>query len=174
MSPHQILAIAVRVFAIWLTVRLVMIIPYEYAQVTAYYMQTADQVGAGLSRAYYGIAALLVIALLFVLWRFPLTIAKKLMTSSVSEVQESRSPDLWLAMGCALIGLWLLTARVPSLLFDVMQYGDGFIERLPYPGIMLTRYVVEIAIGVWLVFGAKGFRKLFWSARNAGHITPDK
>ena len=28
--------------------------------------------------------------------------------------------------------------------------------------------LLELAIAIWLIFGGKGFRKLFWWAQNAG------
>ena len=174
MSPQQVLALGVRLFAIWLVVRLIMFVPFQFAQVSAYYSQTYGQAGASGAQVYYGIAALLVLVVFFVLWRFPLTVASRIMPGSVQETDEPRSPDLWLAMGCALIGLWLLSTSIPTLFVHLMQYLEALAGRLPYPRVMLTQNIVEVAIGVWLVFGARGFRRLFWWVRNAGRTQPEK
>jgi len=166
MSPHQIIAVAVRLFAVWLAVRLVIATPVYYAQVSA-------QTGTNSSLLVYVVIAL-PIALLFLLWRFPLTIAGKLLTSTKHEPENSASPDLWLAMGCALIGLWLLASILPWLTQDLMLYRDGFISSGPELRIKLAKYLAEVAISLWLIFGARGFRKLFWWAQNAGHSQPEK
>lgn len=165
MSPNQVVAVAVRLLAIWLAVHFVFAIPVYYTQVSA-------QTGPGVSFTFYTGIAVLAILLLFVMWRFPMTIAGKLLTPTAREPASSASPDLWLAMGCALIGLWLLASILPWLVQDLMLYRDGFISGDPELKIKLAKYLPEIAISLWLIFGAKGFRKLFWWARNASHGQP--
>ncbi|MDX1499503.1 MAG: hypothetical protein R3176_06380 [Woeseiaceae bacterium] len=174
MSPHQILAVGVRLFAIWLAVQLVLTLPFQLAWVATYLEQAYGSSSIGISRLFYGVTALLFIVLLIVLWRFPLTVAQRILPGSGEAIEDSGAPDLWLALGCALIGLWLLAVRVPAVVFGLVQYGEGFVDRLPYPGIMLAQHVAEILIGLWLALGAKGFRKLFWWLRNAGHIHVDQ
>jgi hypothetical protein len=111
--------------------------------------------------------AMLALGIVYVLWRFPLTIAGKLLTPSAQEPVESASPDLWLAMGCSIIGLWLMTSHLPTLV-TMLVFGGinewGVSVWLPN--------LTGLALGLWLVFGARGFRKLFWWARHAGHSQP--
>jgi hypothetical protein len=121
----------------------------------------------------YGFAVtLVVLAALLVgaLWLFPGTIARKLLSPDNAKPETSASPDLWLAMGCALLGLWLLTSALPTLIFDAyaLVHLDPGGDRGNIPQ-SVVYYVVEVAIALWLVFGAKGFRRLFWWARNAGY-----
>jgi hypothetical protein len=110
-----------------------------------------------------------VVALL-ILWFFPRTIAGALLDSKRPLVAESASPDIWLAVGCALIGLWLIIPAASSLLYNLSilylaQRTPGLdVSDLRYYWIY---YVIEIAFGVWLLLGARGARRLFWWARRA-------
>jgi hypothetical protein len=89
----------------------------------------------------------------------------------------SPSPDLWLAMGCALIGLWVLTSAVPALVRDavIVYSARGLAEDTTPVQHWMLFYCLQIAIALWLIFGAKGFRGIFWRARYAGlqQTTPD-
>lgn len=160
MSPHQAVAVAVRIFAAWLGVTVLRNLA-SFA-----FLKQSEMPGYGFSVTVIVLAALLVAAL----WLFPGTIARKLLSPDNAQLEQSGSPNLWLAMGCALLGLWLLTSALPTLIFDTyalvrLSYGD---DRGNIPQSVMY-YVVEVAIGLWLVFGAKGFRRLFWWARNAGY-----
>jgi hypothetical protein len=110
-----------------------------------------------------------VVALL-ILWFFPRTIAGALLDSKRPLVAESASPDIWFAVGCALIGLWLIIPAASSLLYNLSilylaQRTPGLdVSDLRYYWIY---YVIEIAFGVWLLLGARGARRLFWWARRA-------
>lgn len=160
MSPYQAVAVAVRIFAAWLGITVLR----DLASFA--FVRQSDRPGYGFAVALLGITTLFVAAL----WAFPGTIARKLLSQDNAKPQSSASPDLWLAMGCALLGLWLLTSALPTLIFDTyallrLNPGD---DRGNIPQ-SVVYYVVEVAIGLWLIFGAKGFRRLFWWARNAGY-----
>ena len=167
MSPTQIVAVAVRLFAVLLAVSFVSSIPMYYAQATS-------QIGSNTPLPVYFVVALLVVALLYVLWRFPMTIARKLLTAPAQESKESATPDLWLSMGCALMGLWLLVQFVPLLARDLMVIGEGYSSDGAILKVRLATDLPGVIIGLWLIFGAKGFRKLFWWARNAGRSQSDR
>jgi hypothetical protein len=160
MSPHQAVAVAVRIFAAWLGITVLR----DLASFA--FLKQSDMPGYGFAVAVVAMAALLVAAL----WFFPGTIARKLLSPANAKPEPSTSSDLWLAMGCALLGLWLLTSAIPTLIFNTyallrLNPGD---DRGNVPQ-SVVYYVVEVAIGLWLVFGGKGFRRLFWWARNAGY-----
>jgi hypothetical protein len=161
MSPHQAVAVAVRLFSAWLGT-------YVLRTVPAFYFEShRDTPGLLYALLFFVLTGILVLAL----WFFPMTIAGKLLTSRPAEAAAAASPDLWLAMGCALIGLWMLTSSVPAVVRDayainfLSSEGGDTSEVKQY----LTYQVVQVAIGLWLVFGAKGFRRLFWWARTAGY-----
>jgi hypothetical protein len=111
---------------------------------------------------------ILAFGLLYLLWRFPLTVANKLLDSSAREPVEPASPDLWLALGCSLIGLWLLSSYVLSLIQTLTMLWN--ISEYDYPVFIfnLAYDLTAVALGLWLVLGARGFRKVFWWARYAG------
>ena len=160
MSPHQAVAVAVRIFAAWLGISVLR----DLASFA--FLKQTDMPGLGFAVTVVALAALLVGAL----WLFPATIAGKLLSQDNAKPAASASPDLWLAMGCALLGLWLLTSALPTLIFDTyalvhLNPGD---DRGNIPQ-SVVYYVLEVAIALWLVFGARGFRRLFWWARNAGY-----
>jgi hypothetical protein len=160
MSPHQAVAVALRLFAVWLGI-------YAFRTVVSYaYVRESAVPGFGAEVAFLALTVLLVIAL----WFFPRSIAGKLLSPDNAKAEASATPDLWLAMGCALLGLWMLTSALPSLVFDTyaLVYIDTTSDDTNLKRSVLY-YVVEIAIALWLVFGAKGFRKLFWWAQHAGY-----
>lgn len=77
---------------------------------------------------------------------------------------------LWLAMGRALIGLWILTYALPALIRDTFVLPSA--ESLYSDASALKSWVLynllQVAISLWLIFGGAGFRRLFWWARGAG------
>src|SRR5438132_13654298 len=55
------------------------------------------------------------------LWFFPLVVARNLLRSE--ERPPPASSDVWLAMGCAVIGLWLLFTSLLAPVIDDFVYG---------------------------------------------------
>ena len=161
MSPHQAVAVAVRLFAAWLGIYVLRTLP-------SYYFASHRETG-GLAFALFLLAVTVV--LVFVLWVFPQTIARRLLASQAEPPAAPASPDLWLATGCALIGLWVLTSSLPSavretfIISSLSETEGDTTEVKQY----LVYHVVEVAIALWLIFGARGFRKIFWWARTAGY-----
>jgi hypothetical protein len=166
MSPHQAIAVAVRLFAVWLA---------------AYALRTASAIIFGGGATIYsrpidsrglivaGIIGILTLLAAIFLWFFPLTTAKKLLSPPVTAA-PAEAPDTWLAMGCTLIGLWLLASAIPSIVRDALYLYSSFPEHddlVQFKRWLAYRFV-EVIIALWLVFGSKGFVKLFWWVRNAG------
>jgi hypothetical protein len=160
MSPHQAVAVALRLFAVWLGI-------YAFRTVVSFaYVRESAVPGFGAAVAFLALTVLLVIAL----WFFPRSIAGKLLSPDNAKPEAPANPDLWLAMGCALLGLWMLTSALPSLVLVTyaLLYIDATSDDTSLKRSVLY-YVVEIAIALWLIFGAKGFRKMFWWAQHAGY-----
>jgi len=160
-TPHQIIAVAARLFAIWLVI-------YFLPGVLGFYAQWVKY--SATSKLLPGIVVTVVTAgIVIILWRFPQTIARSLIGASRAEPAGPISADTWLAMGCAVIGVWLLASCLPSLVRDLLilqSAGTGdetsqVKQYLFYDG-------VRIVIALWLLFGAGGLRKVFWWAQNAG------
>jgi hypothetical protein len=160
MSPHQAVAVGLRLFAVWLGI-------YGFRTVVSFaYVRDSAVPGFGAAVAFLALTVLLVIAL----WFFPRSIAGKLLSSDTAKSETSATPDLWLAMGCALLGLWMLTSALPSLLLDTyaLLYMDTTSDDTNLERSVLY-CAVEVSIALCLVFGAKGFRKMFWWAQHAGY-----
>ena len=166
MSPQQIVAVGVRLFAVWLLIDLVFSLP-------VYFSATAME-GEGQSMwPYYVGSSILMLVAIIVLWRFPLTIAGKLMSRDNKETGEPVSPDLWLSMGCALLGIWLIATTIPQLFWAALLFREGYYYfESPQFRYDMAMNLPGFFIGIWLIFGARGFRKLFWWARNAGRYQP--
>ena len=157
--PNQVLAVAIRLFAIGLGMSTLRMLPSLLFQ--------GDEFRSGRVYAAFLVALTIVVAL--ALWFFPRLIAGKLLAST-SEKDASVSADTWFAMGCALVGLWTLTYAVPGLVREVfvLQWALTHLSDTATIKARFAYSVLELAIALWLVFGTNAFRRLFWWARNAG------
>jgi len=165
MSPHQIIAVTMRLIAVWMVIHLP-------GQVYGFVDSDAKLNDPILRWLAFGVA-LVEITLIFVLWVFPNAIARKLLGPSVSEISTPLTADTWLQMGCALIGLWLLATSMPALLLDTFLLSTANpIDDAASLRHSAFYYFAEVVIAVWLVLGATGFRQLFWWAKNAGIGAP--
>lgn len=161
MSPHHVVVVALRLFAVWLVAH----VPGQVYEFFAEDRKLGDPT-LRLVALCVGVVELIVI---LGLWIFPSTIARRLLGNAAAEPATPSAADTWLRMGCALLGLWLVCTALPGLLLDVRalfvaQYGDdtSSIWRTVF------YYLSEIAIAIWLILGAAGFRQVVWWARNAG------
>jgi len=164
MSPQQIVAVLARLLAVWLAIHL----PGQAYQIVFASGPSVDR--SMTAFAVVGFVVELIVSL--ALWFFPLTVARNLLRSSYEERPPPSSADLWLGMGCALIGLWLLTTALPGLVIDTFILGSSTLNGSGDLSSSLRQtivyYVAEVAIAAWLILGAAGFRKVFWWARTAG------
>lgn len=163
MSPHQTIALAVRLFAIWFAIHVT-------RGMLEFYVAGNRNGDPNALPIALTISLLAVLFILF-LWFFPLLIARGLLPSAAAEPAPPASPDVWFAVGCGLIGLWVLAWAVPALTRNLLvlylvQSSEVDISSLRSA---LLYYLAQVVIGVWLFLGASGVRKVFWWARNAGH-----
>ena len=162
MSPHQTIAVAVRLFAVWLAL-------YVGSTSLSFFAQPGGSdthVANWVLLLALGVAGAVILAL----WLFPLTIARKLLTPPAAPPAAAASPDTWLLLGCVLIGLWTLSHALPALVADGVAsyfYGSDYIKSGPGLARIIYR-LLELAFAAWLVLGASGIRRIFWWARNAG------
>jgi hypothetical protein len=158
-TPHQIVAVALRLFAVWIGIQTLRALP-------AFFTVS----GSG-SPGYVWMAFMLALnsVIIAALWVFPRTIAAKVLPPPESQPRPPVTPDLWLAMGCTLIGLWTLTMTVPKLIYEAFALSRmSYYEDRSQLQHWVIYNLVELAIGFWLLLGAKGARKLFWWAQNVG------
>jgi hypothetical protein len=153
MSPHQAVAVAVRLFAVWLATYLIRTTPF-------YVVGLGGHDNSGLI-----FASAIVTALGFViaaaLWFFPLTIARKILPIAAAAPAPPQPPDIWLSMGCSLIGLWMLATSVSGLLqngfalyYVDRSYGVEIPTEIKHG---MLHSLLNVAVAAWLILGARGF-----------------
>jgi hypothetical protein len=116
------------------------------------------------------------LAICAVLWFFPVTIASRLLPSYSQPPDAENHPrwNEWQTLGVVCIGLWALSRAIPDLVYWVTFMGVSFEndspvgELAPDQKASLTSTLAEIAIGLWLVFGAKGMAAVVFKIRTAG------
>lgn len=163
MTPHQTIAVVVRLFAIWLAV-------YAARMIPAFYRELGGTEDATARLVAIVVAILIALGILF-LWMFPRSIARVLLDSSPLTPTEPVSADTWLAIGCALLGVWLIVPALASIVYNLTAlYLAQRDPRMDTSGMRPAwiYYAVELGFGIWLLLGARGLRKAFWAMRN-GH-----
>jgi hypothetical protein len=162
MLPHQVVAVAVRLFAISLAL----------AALNALPIVTIGQLSLGGHSPGFVYSLFLIVltmALALLLWVFPYSVAGKLVPKTAEPAAETTAADTWLAIGCAVIGLWILSRALPGLLRDVyvLRTLDSYADAHDIKSWALFNFI-QLVIAAWLAFGSAGFRKLFWTTRNRG------
>ena len=164
MTPHQVLAVSVRLFAIWLLLYAISTVAGSYLEAHRHSETNA------LVPLFLGVGAIVCICAL--LWFFPLFIARKILPSST--VNEAGPPafESWFSVGCSMIGVWVLAKAIPALVSYVLVnylgkkfWPDSFVTN-PEWGLLVSFNVFQLAVGIWLFMGARGLRKVLNWARN--------
>jgi hypothetical protein len=168
-APIQVVAVCLRFLAIvWLL----------YALNNAYGAMSYLGLQGGVpgSRWVVWVQAGLQLVICGALWFFPVTIASKLLPSYSRPPDPQNPPHLheWQTLGVICIGLWALSRAVPDLVYWITYMGMAFEGDSPVgdlapdqkAGFIAT--LVEIAVGLWLVLGAKGAAALLFKVRTAG------
>ena len=159
MTPQQIVALAVRLFAIWMAIQVLRMVPW-------FFEPSAFQASSHVWNAFM-VALCAVIVL--VLWLSPRMLAGKQPTSSGGPSRAPISAETWLIVGCMLIGLWTLTTTVPRLVYDTIALNDtpywANHSELRY---WVAYNLAELCIAAWLILGGKGIRKAFRWVQDAG------
>jgi hypothetical protein len=111
--------------------------------------------------------------LLLILWFFPKSIARGLLPHSTDAPTQTLSYQMWFTLGTALLGLWFVASSITPILrnLSVMYvFRPELInsEDVRSLRVGLLYYAVELVLGLCLLSGATGIRKLIWRIRNAG------
>jgi hypothetical protein len=158
-TPHQIVAVVLRLFAVWLGLQTLRTLPSFFA------LNGSEAPGYAYALFLFALSVVLIVAL----WFFPRTIAGRLLQSHEAQSQPPATVDAWLALGCFLLGVWTLTTTIPRLVINVYALNalSGYDDKWQLHESLVYNFF-ELVIALWLIFGAKGIRKLFWWAQNAG------
>jgi len=161
-TPHRLAAVGVRLFAIWLAIG-------AFGTVVPSVLDREARSGSSILIVSVAISAVMGLVAL-ALWFFPQTVAVKLLPPSTQEVTPAAPTDTWLAMGCSMLGLWMLGRAIPALtrvalmLYSARNTFDDTSQVKTWG----AEYIAQAILGLWLALGAGGFRRLFWWAQEAG------
>jgi hypothetical protein len=162
MTPHQTLAVAVRLFAVWLAVIAIRELAGGYV--------AGRQSNDAYILPIVAVVAVVAVVFVLVLWFFPRTIARGLMPSGYDAPANPLAPEVWFAIGCSLIGLWLAASAVPGVLRNLGVMYLYKSDAIDMSGVIsgLIYLFAQIAVGALLIVGANGIRRFVWWARHAG------
>ncbi len=167
MNKEEIVAIAVRLFAVALGVNVLNSMP-------GMFMYFNDEVFREAAYLFSGSLTLIVL-ISILLWMFPLTVAKKIIPKSGTDAKiENWSYEGILACGFIVMGVCFLYFVISDSVywFSVWKFSVSFegVQRELTPdqiaGIYAT--VAEFVISVFLILGSRGISNMLLSLRYAG------
>lgn len=168
LTPHQTLAVAVRLFAILLAL-------YAGREFLGFYIAGRERDDAD-ALPVVAVASVLTIALVIVLWFFPKSIARGLLPLPNDAPAKASAPDVWLAVGSSLIGLWLVASAVTPLMRNLLVMYIFRSESMDKSGLTsgLLYYALQFVVGAALIFGANGIKNFICWARTTGTREPSE
>lgn len=165
MSREDVVAVASRLFAVFLVVSALRTIGSA--------LQAQQEISSITGLVYYTLPVvvpyLLAAALL---WYFPLTVARKLLPA----MRDSGSPitpgaNNIAAIAFSVLGMWMLASAISDGVYWVVLL-SGFFSQGTSPAYLSAREkarilgtVAQVAIGFYLLFGAKGLAALLHKLR---------
>jgi hypothetical protein len=110
---------------------------------------------------------------LVLLWFFPKSVAQGLLPHTSQRPTEMSSYDMWFTVGIALMGLWFTVSAVAPILRNLSEMLFLRSELINQEDLRSLRlgliyYLIELVLGLCLLFGAPGIRKLVLKVRRAG------
>jgi hypothetical protein len=165
MSREDVIAVAVRIFAIFLLVSVVRTLPGAIALI--------DQVEPKPSLALVALVSVLGLALCAWLWFFPLTVARKLLPA-MREPRSETAMDgsVALTVGLTLLGIWVLSHALPDAIYWVTLFllsrriDAGHIDWQNDQIANILATAGQLALALWLIFGSAGIKRLILRFRN--------
>jgi hypothetical protein len=170
MTNAQVVALGVRLFCIWLALFIVRHAPALWSLNT---QQFPDSGAAGAVI----IVSVVLIVVTIALWFFPLAVARKLIPKATLDQPTPLPIDQLQSAGFCLLGLWVLTEAVPRLVYIIFivyhsTRPNAMVALEPHNYAAIAQTIVELGIGSWLLFGAKGLLRAIRWARTAGTGEP--
>lgn len=156
MTPQHIVGLGVRLFAVWLVISSI-----RYLSSVPLYIVSTGDITEKVYQAYIVAAAYLGAGLL--LWFFPLTAAHRLIPGS--KLNDKLRIDVMSAaqVGCALLGLWLLTKSLHGVVGNILilylnQISIRDFET--YAQVEFWVYIFELVFALFLIFKSRVFATL--------------
>lgn len=175
MNRKEIVAIAVRLFAIALAVYGINNLPGMVM-----FFERDNSQSAAYAYAFAGVSALIfVIAIL--LWFFPYTVASSILPKNYSKIQ----PDNWnqesvLTCGLILLGIYFFYYVISDAVywFYISRYSlsfEGSVLKLNLDDIAkIWATAVEFLVSMLLIFGSKGIANIILKMRYVGYNPSNK
>lgn len=162
MTPHQTLAVAIRLFAIGLTL-------YAAHELAGFYIAGHQRDDAHVF-AIVAVLSCVGIVVAAILWFFPRTIARGLLPLAKDTPAPPSEPQAWFAVGSSLIGLWLVATALPGLLRNLFVLYLYRAEPMETSGLTssMAYLLVQLVVGAALIVWADSIRRFVWWARRAG------
>lgn len=160
MSPHQTVALLVRLFVIWVACIFLIRIPGTYA------LYQQGDISTFSMMVILGI----VFIVLALIWNFPVFVSKRLLSTSIVQEPKSGSYESWLEIGIIAIGLWLLVQAIPS----IIQYATLYVysQHVSIGGMpdtwnaSLVSNIVQLILSFVMLFNASAIEKIIRKLRG--------
>lgn len=162
MTPQQIVGLGIRLFAVWLAISSV-----RYLSSVPIYIASTGDIAEKVYQAYIVAAAYLGAALL--LWFFPLTTAHKLIPRIHLNNKLKLNVMSVAQVGCALLGLWLLTKSLPGLIGNFLSlyiHQSSISDMATYSQVEFGVYAFEVVFALFLVLKSRVFAALVLRGTN--------
>jgi len=167
MNPNQLIALAVKLFAIWLflyTIRQLVTITYVF--------QTS---GFDLPQLMFVLFCILMLTITVFMWFFPFSVSKKLSTFPAEFVEEQAwTSDEVYGVGFVLIGILLLFFAFSDAVYWVYHVIWFYDQGGSSQGLGLEAKsaifatLMELVFAIGLILGSKGLTKLIYRIRYGG------
>lgn len=165
MSREDVIAVAARVFAVFLLVTVARSFPSAMALI--------GQDGPQPSLVLVWLVLASSVAVCAILWFFPLTIARKLLpTMGEPRSETSMSGSVALSVGLTLVGVWVLAYALPDAIYWTTIFllsrsiKFGYFEWGHEEVASIVTTVAELALAIWLIFGSSGIKRLILRYRH--------
>lgn len=165
MSREDYVAIAARLFAVYVGLQILL-------QVPGIVQVVSEGQGAGAGWM-IGLFLLMGVGLCIFLWFFPLTIARKLLpVMREARSEQAIDASVGLSLGLVLIGLWLLADGLIDAVYWITLVvlsrdidPEMAFEWTPHQLASMAAKGVQLGVGAWLVLGSTRVKRMIRKAR---------
>ena len=161
MTPHQVVALLVRLFVLWIACIFLIRIPNTYA------LYQQDGIYTFPMMVILGV----VFVILVLIWNYPVFVSRRLLSNSIVQEAKSSSYDSWLKIGIIAMGLWLLVQAISPIvqyttIYVYTQYGtiDGGIPDTWNAS--LVGNIVQLILSFVMLLNAPAIEKIIRKLRG--------
>ena len=172
MQPEVLIAVAVRMFALNMSLTLITTTIGSVMQVEGALEPIALLIIAALFIGY--------LLLILVLWKFPLTIARRIYPVTGNDILKNWTHGGIYITGFVLLGVYFAMQAVSKaaywglILLDLRNSDDGISQLGSSQKMSIAVVLVQLALSVYLIVGASGIKNLIFRFRygRIGHDDP--